>query len=275
MTSEIGVLVVHGIGVQRRETFAVDFTAAMDDRLERLGVARGAVAWEAGYWADILDPREEGLLARLAAGGDLDYVRLRRFFLGFFADAIAYRREPTQDADVYDAIHDRVLGALRRLRARLGGRDRPLVVLAHSLGSVIASNYVWDEQRRNEKARGVDAFERMETLAGFVTFGSPIPLFTLALRNVVSIAFPPPTLAAPLAAAARWLNFYDPDDVLGWPLKPLSPTYERAVTEDRAINVGGVLTSWNPLAHDGYWTDADLMGPTAELIRAVLLAASA
>ena len=272
MTPEIGVLVVHGIGVQRRETFAVDFIGAMSDRLERLGAAPGLVAWEVAYWADILDPREEELFARLAAGGDLDWVRLRRFFVSFFADAIAYRREPTQDADVYDAIHGRVLGALRRLRARLGDRDRPLVVLAHSLGSVIASNYVWDEQRPNEKARGSNAFERTETLAGLVTFGSPIPLFTLALRTVVSIAFPPPTLPAHLAAAARWLNFHDPDDVLGWPLMPLSPTYERAVTEDRAINVGGPLTSWNPLSHEGYWTDPDFMAPAAELIRSVLLA---
>jgi hypothetical protein len=272
MAYEIGVLVVHGIGVQRRETFALDFIGELDERLTRLGVERGVVAWEPGYWADVLDGRAASLWARLAAAGDLDYPPLRKFFIDFFADAIAYRREPTQDADVYDAIHDRVLAALRRLRARLGGRDRPLVVLAHSLGSVIVSNYTWDEQRPNEKARGATPFERMETLAGLVTFGSPIPLFTLALRDVVSIAFPPPTLPAPIAGAARWLNLYDPDDVLGWPLRPLSPTYERAVTADRAVNVGSPLTSWNPLCHDAYWTDADLLAPAAELIRDVVMA---
>jgi len=147
------------------------------------------------------------------------------------------------------------------------------VVLAHSLGSVIVSNYVWDEQRRNEKARGTTALERMETLAGLVTFGSPIPLFTLALRNVVSIAFPPPTLPAPLAAVAKWLNFYDPDDVLGWPLKPLSPSYDQAVSADHVIDVGNALTSWNPLSHDAYWRDASFIEPAAELIRAVAAAA--
>jgi len=274
MTPQVGVLVVHGIGIQQKELFAADFIRAADDRLHRLGVERGAITWELGYWADLLDPREELLWTRLAAGGDLDYAPLRRFLLSFFGDAIAYRREPTQDADVYDAVHDRIRTHLRALRARLGGVDRPLVVLAHSLGSVIVSNYVWDEQRRNEKARGTIPFERMETLAGLVTFGSPIPLFTLALRNVVSITFPPLTLPAPLAAVAKWLNFYDPDDVLGWPLKPLSPSYDQAVSADHVIDVGNALTSWNPLSHDAYWRDASVIEPAAELIRAVVAAAN-
>ena len=38
----------------RRESFAVDFVAALDDRLERLGAAPGLVAWEVAYWADMI-----------------------------------------------------------------------------------------------------------------------------------------------------------------------------------------------------------------------------
>lgn len=90
---------------------------------------------------------------------------------------------------------------------------------------------------------GATPFERLETLCGFITFGSNIPLVTLALDQVVSITFPPAALKEPFCSAARWLNFYDPDDVLGWPLKPLSPTYDTAVAQDIQINVGGILTS--------------------------------
>ena len=270
----VGVLVVHGIGVQRPD-FAGHFVAAAERRLAALGVEPGRVGWQAGYWADLLAPREEQLWAQASRGGDLDWTRLRRFVINAFGDALAYQREPDEPTDVYRAVHGRVRAALAALRARLGG-DRPLVVVAHSLGSVIVSNYVWDAQRDRPAARatyaGATAFERGETLAGLVTCGSPIALFTLALARIESIAFPPRTLAPPLAAAARWLNVYDPDDVLAYPLRTLSPSYAAAVSADRAVNVGGVAASWNPAAHTAYFDDADVVEPVAGLVRDVVVA---
>jgi hypothetical protein len=35
-----------------------------------------------------------------------------------------------------------------------------------------------------------------------------------------------------VATKARWLNYYDKDDVLGYPLKPISPSYNAIVNED-------------------------------------------
>ena len=64
---------------------------------------------------------------------------------------------------------------------------------------------------------------------------------------------------------AKWLNFYDADDVLGYPLRQLSNSYKKLV-KDNHINSGGLLTSWNPLSHNGYWTDNDMTKPAAELI---------
>jgi hypothetical protein len=46
----------------------------------------------------------------------------------------------------------------------------------------------------------------------------------------------------------------------------LSDGYRKAVTEDREINVGGILTSWNPMSHSEYWTNGDFTGPVAEFI---------
>ncbi len=70
--------------------------------------------------------------------------------------------------------------------------------------------------------------------------------------------------------AFRWGHYYDPDDVLGWPLKTLSPSYRKAVSRDHAINVGSFLTSWNPLSHLGYWTDSDIIRPVVRDIRSLL-----
>lgn len=271
MAGEIGVLVVHGMGEQK-PTFAYPLIGELEKRLEKMGVVPTRISWQHGYWADLLNQTETDLWERLRKNNDLDWRKVRRFFINAFGDAVAYRRSERDTKSIYQAIHDRMLGHLRALRIALGGRDAPLIVIAHSLGSVIMSDYTWNEQSGNDQQRGTTPLEKMETLSGFVTFGSNIPLFTLALPKVESITFPPVGLPKPLADAARWLNFYDPDDVLGWPLKPLSPSYNKAVYADRAINVGNVFTSWNPVSHSEYWTDDDFTKPTAELIAAILKA---
>ena len=133
------------------------------------------------------------------------------------------------------------------------------------------SNYIWDHQRPRE-SRGevpVSGFERMESLAGMITFGCNIPLFALALPRIVPITFPPATLEPALKSVARWRNYYDPDDVLGFPLAPLSAEYAKTV-EDHVVRVGGLLTGWNPAAHNAYWTDNDITRPVADAIQALL-----
>lgn len=269
MASKIGVLIIHGMGVQAPD-FAGDFISEVSDRLDSLGVAPGAIEWEPAYWANLLNGPEQRLWEDLTRDDDLDWVTIRKFFINVFADAIAYQRVPGATHDMYRDIHARIYGHLANLRTSVGNQDTPLVVVAHSLGSVIVSNYIWDEQKG--KGLGINAFERMETLAGLVTFGSNIPLFTLALPEVQSIEFPPTPLPTHLKATAKWLNFFDADDVLGYPLKPLSPSYGNAVSEDIEINVGGLFTSWNPISHTEYWTDNDFTKPVAHLIRDVVLA---
>jgi hypothetical protein len=271
MAPKIGILVIHGIGVQKKN-FADEFIDEMNGRLRDLGVAPGTVAWEPAFWADLLTPKEEELWNKLSAADELDWVTVRKFIINVLADALAYQRDPEEDQDMYRRIHTRVREHLGNLRTSLGDQDKPLVVIAHSLGSVIISNYTWDEQRQSKYRLGTNRFECMETLASLVTFGSNIPLFTLALPDPKPIDFPPPQLPANLKAAARWLNFFDPDDVLGYPLKPLSPLYGQAVSADLEINAGGLFTSWNPVSHVEYWTDNDFTKPVAALIQDVVFA---
>jgi len=269
--AELGVLVVHGMGAQRPGC-THGFATAVDGVLARAGVPKGTVLWEEGYWADVLNGAEDDLWLRMAAGGELEWTRLRRFFLTAFADAVAYQRSVpgTGSPDAtYARIHARLRERLERLRDALGA-DRPLVVVAHSLGTVIASNYAWDEQHR--PTSGASPFARLETLAGLITLGSNLPLFTLALPQVECIAFPAPGLPRALREAARWINCYDPDDVLAWPLRPLGGGYETRVAEDRIVNVGDWRTSWNPASHERYWDDEDVLAPTAELLRQLVLA---
>lgn len=279
MTAQLGVLILHGIGTQDSD-FAAPLIKKLQQRLKHLGVSQDAIAWQPVYWAPVLDQKQSNLWRDLSHGNDLDYVLLRKFVINALGDAVAYQRVPEAGRNnVYQAIHQTIHQSIETLRRQLGG-DKPLMVLAHSLGCHMISNYIWDRQHGvDEQEYGGSAFERMETLAGISSFGCGIPLFMLAYDNIEPIVFPsltlanyfpPGTPAQELAQATSWFNFYDPDDVFAYPLRPLSEKYRETVDQDIAINTGGFFTSWHPGSHTQYWTEKRLIRPVAEQIQGLL-----
>ena len=199
-----------------------------------------------------------------------------------FGDAVAYQRD-TQKASAYAEIHEIVSTRLKNLKNALPDPTSPIVVMAHSLGAHIMSNYIWDQQASNANAAGL---ESLPTLAAMITFGCNIPLFSLSFAKATPIDVPGKGITKPaLVAASRWLNFMDRDDVLGWPLRPLyemssarlSAAERRTVDkiEDYEINVGGLVTAWNPAAHSAYWEDNDFTRPVANCLQTLLQAVDA
>ena len=293
MAYKLGVLVLHGMGSQKA-TYAAPMIKELKARLRHAGANPRDVSFEAAYVGDVLQAKEEDLWNRLSRNR-LDFKSIRKFIIHNFGDAVAYQRLSPRGLDVYTKIHRKILQHLKILRTRLrsgrpaGPPERPLVLMAHSLGCYMLSNYVWDIQqafkrsslraRRIRQAFGGNHFLEMNTLAGMVTFGCNIPLFSLAYTRFDAITFPSPTLAAyfppgtppaKITAAAQWLNFYDRDDVLGYPLRHLSPSYRATVTRDVQINVGGLLSGWNPKSHTEYWTDNDFTKPVTRFLAGLL-----
>ncbi len=264
----LAIVVIHGMGSQSVE-YAEPMIAEVNQRLVRLSKDPERVAWKTIYWADILQPRQDRYWNAAKRRADLDFVRLRKFVIASFADAAAYQQVSSDTNNTYEDIHTRIRRGVRELyEADLSARPKPMIVLAHSLGGHIVSNYVWDQQRRPNM--NISSFERMNWLSGIVTFGCNIPLFTFAYRKVVPIRFPPSRLAERYKSKARWYNYYDPDDVLAYPLKPINDAYSKTVYRDIPINVGGAFTSWNPASHMRYWTDNDLTAPVARFIAGFL-----
>ena len=276
---KIGVLVIHGMGSQD-STFAYDMIAELKKRLKPHA---DRFVWEPIFWARKLMDREAGLLEKLGEAQDpdgrriwLEWHKTREFVFHNFGDAVAYHREREdgEPTSVYHDIHRIVDASVRRLKAQLPSPDSPIVVMAHSLGAHIMSNYIWDHQPDSAGEVHGD-YEPLPSVAAMITFGCNIPLFSLSFETATPIDLPGAGVTKPeLVKASRWLNFLDVDDVLGWPLRPLyekdraklkrkqqEETVDRI--EDHAINVGAVLQSWNPLAHGKYWEDDDFTIPSA------------
>jgi len=280
---KLGILVTHGMGSQH-PGYATPF---IEEVSRRLGAAAAAVAWQEVYWADVIARREDDLWACMQRAVDpcdrpipLDWRGVREFVVHNFGDAIAYQRDLSPGDSTYDAIHARVSDEIARLRRALPSRRAPIVVVAHSLGAHIMSNYLWDRQHPDPDRP--DTLEGVPTLASFVTFGCTIPLFALAFPVARPITVPGRAIQGPLREASRWLNFLDRDDVLGWPIRPLYEKDRSRLTraqkrtveriEEYEINVGGVTKSWNPVSHTGYWTDDDFTRPVAAHLRRLLSA---
>ncbi|HVL86330.1 MAG TPA: hypothetical protein VM367_18845 [Pseudonocardia sp.] len=265
---DLAVVVIHGIG-SSGPGYADGFRAAVSDRL---GADAARVAWAPVLWSDVLGPRQAAYLERARTQARLDWLKLRGFVVEGLGDAAAYSFVD-QPTGTYVAVHDRIRRRVRELwTGELNRTPVPMVVLAHSLGSHVISSYIWDTQKG--KPTGADPasspFERMEWLAGMITFGSTIPLFTFAYDPVTPIAFPGAALPAAVRNRARWLNYYDADDVLGYPLKPLSPEYDAVVDADVVIDVGGLGISMTPLSHGEYWEDRGFVRPVAEYLAGLL-----
>jgi hypothetical protein len=282
MPTRLAVAIVHGVGVQGSD-FAEPMIGELTDRFAKeLGIDRADAAdhlvFEVVHWAPVLQKAQTKLWRKVSSGGDLDFVKLRKFMVDFAGDAIAYQQTPKR-REVYDSVHVVMAEALRSL-ARNAGTKAPLCVIAHSLGTIISSNYLYDlsqSRRPGMVCKAVRAVKRStplengHTLVLFYTLGSPIAVWSLRYQDFgLPISVPSPRLAGhhPMLSG-EWVNFYDPDDVLGYPLRALNDAYKRSVDGDVTVNVGGMLSSWNPASHVGYWTDDDVMGPIARSLARV------
>ncbi len=268
--AKLAVLAVHGIGVTGR-----GYSRRLETHLRRaLGQAvSGELCFVEINYQKHLQGNQEGLWERVRRG--LRWALFRRFLLFYFGDAAAVLYNSRELDSVYLKAQRSIYEAAAQALDRLESPECPVVIIAQSLGCQVVSSYLWDAARNTgiwapqhasafgTETRDREAFLKLATTRYLLTTGCNIPLIVSGLHRVVPIDRPNEQF--------RWLNFYDQDDVLGWPLKDLY-SYEdtSARPEDVAVNVGNLLTSWNPLSHSAYWTSPSFMESAGRLLKDLL-----
>jgi hypothetical protein len=291
MPAEVALVTVHGMG----ET-PEDYAQPLFDKVSaRLGSLRDALDCRAVYYQGVLKGNQLEVWERASHDNRLHYADLRKFLLFGFGDAAGLENRKEDPGSVYELAQAEI--ARQLLAAFEAGRNNngavPVVFLSHSLGCQVLSSYIYDAQKASAGgmvaagiwkdidgwAQGDTGIGRMlapdekrfiaaGTCMGWITTGCNIPIFVAAHKQMDIRPIAPPT------RNFRWLNIYDPDDALGWPLRPLSREYARLV-EDRAINAGQgmlnwILKSWNPLSHSAYWEDDEVLDPLAGMLRQLI-----
>jgi len=266
MAGKLGVMIIHGMGDTPKD-FADKLIAHLS---KRLGEHAEQVVFLPCYWSPLLQKYQDQTWRRLLKGSCMDAKPLRKFIVGALGDPASYLAGYFKGGQpAYDDIHEKVrftLGKLERtLRSKL---PVPLMVLAHSLGSIIMSNYIWDEQ--TGKGISKTSFERTETLTSFITYGSNIPLFLPPRSDIECIRFPLKSLPKEYKKSAQWVNVYDPDDVLGYPLDTIWTKRNGTKIKDVTINAGVWPLSETPLSHTFYNDDGDFHKIVVEQITNIL-----
>ena len=89
----------------------------------------------------------------------------------------------------------------------------------------------------------------------------------MKLDELQPIQFPLEGMDQKLKDLAVWENYYDKNDPLGYPIKFINDTYEKANVEDIQISVGNIFSFWNILSHFGYWTSKKLQKRVAGFVK--------
>lgn len=260
------VIFVHGIGSQGPHS-SRGFEHALRRTLHNMGGPGPALSqsllWEEAYWASVTQPEQEDLSGRISFGG-----AARRFMIEALGDVVAYAKLP-YPPDKYTAIQTRFTEAVQRLAQRAdSGGPLKLTVVSHSLGTVIASDALYDLQKRGGYPPNI-------CLENLFTLGSPLALFALRYGT---LAFNRPV------RPARWENYYYAYDSIGYPLRTLNDAYAAAVTRDVALSPmqawtapkGMLLTATARLPvlgsviglrlHSRYFHDPRVLRPIAQAI---------
>jgi len=130
---------------------------------------------------------------------------------------------------------------------------RKVVLLAHSLGSVAAYDYVFRFEERYP-------FPEHLELTCLVTFGSPVALFASGMGYPMSTKIKRP------AYAKKWINLWDFDDPIATRLLPHFP---KKFSKDFLTDIPVDTAFMNPIAaHSGYWTNSKVIEHIAEELQA-------
>lgn len=253
MTKHIVILTIPGIGTHNKG-YSIGFQEDLEKFSKSTPLKGNYTVLETLPFAcTSIDANQKKLFARLEAQNKLGGIlSMRRLVLEAFGDGVAFEHNACRRDSSYHKMHLYMKQCVEHANSLVNSYDNAeLVILASSMGCHVLSTYIWDV----DKAGGIFEYTEMtaennlRNLRYLATIGCNIPLFVSGLdqNQIKSIER--------RNAKFTWDNYYDRDDVLGWPLKPLSDSYDELVT-DYEINTGLYIGS-----HVKYWDDNDFTKP--------------
>lgn len=253
MNNQIIVLTVPGIGT-KKPGYSEEFENDVRKFAENTSLKGNfRIVESRPFNVTEIDKHQNDMYRRLDASNNLGGIlSLRKFVMEAFGDGVTFERNASDPDSPYQKIHRYLKTKIEEVNQIMLAYDNAiLVVVAASMGVHLLSTYIWDADHNRgifEAAPSNDK-NNLRNLRHLATIGCNIPLFISGLQESHITPFDKRNVDF------TWDNFYDKDDVLGWPLCQLSPSFDAMVT-DHQINTGLYVG-----AHVRYWKDNDFTKP--------------
>lgn len=267
MAKNVAIITVHGMGDTDPEYFR-----NLEGKLKKyVGKSRWYenVHLEDVYYQDLLQGNQRDYWYEIDDVYSLKWDFLRKFMLYSFSDAASIEHSLRNDMELYLGVHEKIANAFDNSLEKLESHAKPVIMVAHSLGCEQVSNYIWDAMANERFFSASETgtveqkeFRRLSTCKTFVTTGCNIPVFRAGL-NAPEL-FPRPN------QEFKWENYFDDHDVLAYPIRNMSESFNVDWISDKNVKVGGFFKGWNPASHGEYWTDKDVVKPIADEISRLL-----
>lgn len=217
---KVGILAIHGMG---RRIEGDSYYRKLEKGLKNKRAIVQPVYWQGEMQSNQWDSWERFKKAKMSL------LKTRAIFFHSFADASNFAGSELVKQRAYHQIEK----ALKKLTDKLDD-ECPIIICCHSLGAHVFNCWYWDNQNIPEMK------PLLERIVAIVTTGNNIPFFLNGVKEIEPIR--------PVSKEWRgFFNFWDKDDILGYPLSPVSKEYNEIVT-DIKINAGLPIIS-----HSGYW----------------------
>jgi hypothetical protein len=246
------IVIIHGIG-RAQPGYSLPFSDGIKAALKagKEDKTVQSLIFHEVLWDDVLSFEQARFADVLSRGFGLKSVKTQNWFhklitfpkrlinalrtdiaAEYVEDILSYNDR----SNAYPLIHQRLSSTLQKIAEDTGPAQ--LSIVAHSLGTVIASDHIFDCQDKGLRLAGNVIFRN------FFTLGSPIALFALKYGGA-ELFTSPAKLEDPNGV---WLNIFDKDDPIGYPLKNLNDAYNSAVTEEVWVDTG-----WFGISHVRYF----------------------
>lgn len=234
MSKNIGILCIHGIGYKARQKFS----SKLIERISLLGKGVYNVKHRELLWGNALDRFQDECLESFTCS---PYKSLKLLLGRTIADAIAYQPIKSKTS-LYTTVHNGLAVVLQDFV------DCDVIVLVgHSLGSIILSNFLWDIQKSGEYPEVSDLLKNKQIIVGFL--GSPYSYYSFRTgKSFYPIESPNSQL--------ELLNFYNPKDIVSAPISDLS-FHDQFYIKDYIVR----NLPWRNMfinAHLNYWNNANI-----------------
>tara|TARA_B100001964_G_scaffold103835_1_gene116052 strand:+ start:41 stop:886 length:846 start_codon:yes stop_codon:yes gene_type:complete len=245
------VVFIHGVGAQKKG-YSKKIKKLITDKVDDFISGDAGLIFREVLWAPVTETHQKDLWKRVNKKGDLDLIKLRKFFISFGGDFIAYQQSKV-GKPVYDDVNEKVQIEIDSIKKEYPGEKIEFTFVSHSLGTVIITNYLHNNSKpKSPKIKKIQA-------TNLFTLGSPLALWTLLWGGAAN-ATKPVQVSRPNGA---WINILDDEDIIGYPLKSLNSEYNKAVDKDYVTEIGGLFSMGNPLSHMKYWEDRNVIKPIA------------